>query len=102
MEQIQLSTELVPRDSPTDVNHIVPGGESAGYYVYIWAEQLDADGFEAFKEKGLFDKATATAFRRNILEKYGTGDLMSQYKAFRGAEPKIEPLLKRRGLFPEP
>ena len=102
MSKIQLIPEIVPRYRTTYFNHIFNGGYSAGYYVYIWAEQLDADGFEAFKEKGLFDKATATAFRRNILEKYGTGDLMSQYKAFRGAEPKIEPLLKRRGLFPEP
>jgi peptidyl-dipeptidase Dcp len=62
---------------------------------------LDADAFEAFKEKGLFDKATAQSFRENVLEKYGTLDLMTQYKTFRGAEPTIEPLLKRRGLTAE-
>jgi peptidyl-dipeptidase Dcp len=98
MSAIGLIPEIVPRYRSTYFNHIFNGGYSAGYYVYIWAEQLDADAFEAFKEKGLFDRATAQSFRKNILEKYGTLDLMTQYKAFRGAEPKIEPLLKRRGL----
>jgi peptidyl-dipeptidase Dcp len=100
MDSIGLIPEITPRYRSTYFSHIFNGGYSAGYYVYIWAAQLDADAFEAFKEKGLFDRATATSFRKNILEKYGTGDLMSQYKAFRGAEPKIEPLLKRRGLLP--
>jgi peptidyl-dipeptidase Dcp len=94
-----LIPEITPRYRSTYFNHIFNGGYSAGYYVYIWAAQLDADAFEAFKEKSLFDKATALSFRTNILEKYGTGDLMAQYVAFRGAEPKIEPLLKRRGLL---
>jgi peptidyl-dipeptidase Dcp len=94
-----LIPEITPRYRSTYFNHIFNGGYSAGYYVYIWAAQLDADAFEAFKEKGLFDRATALSFRKNILEKYGTGDLMAQYVAFRGAEPKIEPLLKRRGLL---
>ncbi len=98
MAAINLIPEIVPRYRSTYFNHIFSGGYSAGYYVYIWAEQLDADAFEAFKEKGLFDKATAQSFRKNILEKYGALDLMTQYKIFRGAEPMIEPLLKRRGL----
>ena len=99
MAGIGLIPEITPRYRSTYFNHIFNGGYSAGYYVYIWAEQLDADAFEAFKEKGLFDKTTALAFRRNVLEKYGALDLMSQYVAFRGAQPKIEPLLKRRGLL---
>jgi len=99
MDSIHLIPEIVPRYRSTYFNHIFNGGYSAGYYVYIWAEQLDADAYEAFKEKGLFDKATALSFRKNILEKYGTLDLMTQYIAFRGAEPRIEPLLKRRGLM---
>jgi peptidyl-dipeptidase Dcp len=99
MTGIGLIPEITPRYRSTYFNHIFNGGYSAGYYVYIWAEQLDADAFEAFKEKGLFDKATALSFRKNILEKYGALDLMTQYIAFRGAEPKIEPLLKRRGLL---
>ncbi len=99
MAGIGLIPEITPRYRSTYFNHIFNGGYSAGYYVYIWAEQLDADAFEAFKEKGLFDKATALAFRKNVLEKYGALDLMTQYVAFRGAQPKIEPLLKRRGLL---
>ena len=98
MSGIGLIPEITPRYRSTYFNHIFNGGYSAGYYVYIWAEQLDADAFEAFKEKGLFDKAMAQSFRKNVLEKYGALDLMTQYKAFRGAEPTIEPLLKRRGL----
>ncbi len=99
MAKIGLIPEIVPRYRSTYFNHIFNGGYSAGYYVYYWAEQLDADAFEAFKEKGLFDKATALAFRKNVLEKYGALDLMTQYIAFRGAAPSIEPLLRRRGLM---
>jgi peptidyl-dipeptidase Dcp len=99
MAAIGLIPEITPRYRSTYFNHIFNGGYSAGYYVYIWAEQLDADAFEAFKEKGLFDKATALSFRTNVLEKYGALELMPQYVAFRGAEPKIEALLKRRGLM---
>jgi peptidyl-dipeptidase Dcp len=99
MNGIGLIPEITPRYRSTYFNHIFNGGYSAGYYVYIWAEQLDADAFEAFKEKGLFDKATALSFRKNVLETYGARELMPQYVAFRGAEPRIEPLLKRRGLM---
>ena len=63
-----------------------------------WAEVLDADAFAAFKEKGLFDQETAQSFRKNILERGGTADAMDLWKAFRGREPDVEPLLKRRGL----
>jgi peptidyl-dipeptidase Dcp len=102
LSDIRLMPEIVSRYRSTYFNHIFNGGYSAGYYVYVWAEQLDADAFEAFKEKGLFDKGTAQSFRQNILEKFGTVDLMSQYIKFRGAEPRIEPLLKRRGLTNQP
>jgi peptidyl-dipeptidase Dcp len=102
LSDIRLIPEIVSRYRSTYFNHIFNGGYSAGYYVYVWAEQLDADAFEAFKEKGLFDKSTAQSFRQNILEKFGTVDLMSQYIKFRGAEPRIEPLLKRRGLTHQP
>jgi peptidyl-dipeptidase Dcp len=60
---------------------------------------LDNDAFEAFKEKGVFDRTTAESFRRNILEKDGTMDAMQMYVNFRGHEPQIEPLLKNRGLI---
>ncbi|TDG11888.1 M3 family peptidase [Seongchinamella unica] len=71
---------------------------SAGYYVYIWAEVLDADGFEAFKENGLFDQETARAFRSNILERGGSEDPMTLYRRFRGRDPEVKALLKNRGL----
>ena len=74
------------------------GGYASGYYGYIWAEVLDADAFAAFQEKGLFDRETATSFRKNILERGGTADAIDLWKAFRGREPDVEPLLKRRGL----
>lgn len=98
MNRIGLISEIAPRYRSTYFRHIFASGYSAGYYSYIWAGVLDADAFEAFKETSLYDKETATAFRTNILEKGGTGDAMEMYKAFRGSEPKIEPLLQRRGL----
>ena len=91
---------IVPRYRSTYFNHMI-GGYAAGYYNYIWAEVLDKDAYEAFKEKGIFDPATAKSFRENILEKFGTEDTLTLYKRFRGAEPRIEPLLKGRGLLPE-
>lgn len=97
--EIGLIPEIVVRYRSTYFNHIFSGGYSSGYYSYIWAEVLDADAFEAFKETSLFDEATATAFRKNILEKGGTEDPMKLYVRFRGAEPKIDALLKRRDLI---
>jgi peptidyl-dipeptidase Dcp len=80
--------------------HVFNGGYAAGYYSYLWCEVLDSDAFEAFKEKGIFDQATAASFRKNILERPGTGDLMEAWVRFRGREPIVEPLLTRRGLLP--
>ncbi len=99
LKKISLIPEIEARYQSTNFQHIFAGsGYSAGYYSYIWAAVLDADAFEAFKEKGIFDKATATAFRQNVLEKGGSEDVMELYKKFRGAEPKVDALLKRRGL----
>ncbi len=98
MEGIGLIPEIPPRYRSPFFSHIFSGGYSSGYYGYIWAEVLDADAFAAFQEKGLFDRATATSFRKNILERGGTADAMDLWKAFRGREPDVEPLLKRRGL----
>ncbi|MBN1131506.1 MAG: M3 family metallopeptidase [Bacteroidales bacterium] len=98
MNRIGLIEEIIPRYKSTYFQHIFSGGYSAGYYSYIWAEVLDADAYEAFKENGLFDRETALAFRKNILEKGGSDDPMKLYVAFRGQEPTIEPLLKNRGL----
>ena len=97
MDKLGLIPEIAPRYRATYFNHIL-SGYAAGYYSYLWAEVLDADAFEAFKEHGLFDKNTADSFRRNVLEKGGTEDPMVLYRTFRGAEPSLEPLLKNRGL----
>lgn len=98
MKNINLIDEIVPRYRSTYFSHIFSGDYSSGYYSYIWAEVLDADAFQAFKESGIFDHKTAAAYRTNILEAGGTEDPMVLYKRFRGAEPKIEPILERRGL----
>ncbi len=101
MSAVGLMGEIVPRYRSTYFNHIFAGGYSAGYYAYIWAGVLDSDAFEAFKEKGLFDRATAESFRHNVLARLGSQDAMECYKRFRGAEPSLEPLLRRRGLIAE-
>jgi len=91
--------EIVVRYRSTYFAHVFSGGYSSGYYSYIWAEVLDADAFAAFKETSLFDSETAIKFRENVLERGGTDDPMKLYKKFRGAEPKIEPMLQRKGLI---
>ncbi|MDZ7859350.1 MAG: M3 family metallopeptidase [Candidatus Krumholzibacteriota bacterium] len=98
LDRINLIPQIAPRYRSTYFRHIFSGGYSSGYYSYIWAEVLDADGFQAFKEKGLFDQETAGAFRKNVLAKGGSVKPMTLYKRFRGKEPSIEPLLKKRGL----
>jgi peptidyl-dipeptidase Dcp len=98
MTKIGLIPEIVVRYRSPYFRHIFAGGYSAGYYSYIWAEVLDSDAFQAFKETSLFDQKTAKAFRENILAKGGTEEPMVLYKRFRGAEPKIDALLEKRGL----
>jgi len=98
LNKIGLIPEIIVRYKSPYFNHIFSGGYSSGYYSYIWAEVLDADAFQAFKETSLFDQKTAQAFRENVLERGGTEDPMVLYKRFRGAEPTVEPLLKKRGL----
>ncbi len=99
MTKIRLPHEIVPRYRSTYFNHIWASGYSAGYYSYVWCQVLDADAFQAFKEKGnLFDKATATSFRKNVLEKGGSEDAMTLYKRFRGREPNADALLVRLGF----
>jgi peptidyl-dipeptidase Dcp len=99
MKRIGMIPEIVVRYRSTNFQHIFSGGYSAGYYSYIWSEVLDSDAFETFKERGLFDQKTALSFRKNILEKGGSEDPMILYKRFKGREPKVEPLLKKRGLI---
>lgn len=98
MNQIGLISSIVSRYKSTYFQHIFSGGYGAGYYSYTWAAVLDNDAFEAFREHGIFDQETATAFRINILEKGNTEECMKLYTAFRGHEPSIKPLLKNRGL----
>ncbi|MDR1667211.1 MAG: M3 family metallopeptidase [Bacteroidales bacterium] len=99
MDKLGLIRQIPPRYRTAYFNHTMGGGYTAGYYSYIWAEVLDADAFQAFVETGdIFDKATATSFRKEILEKGGIYDAMLMYFNFRGAEPQINALLENRGL----
>jgi len=98
LARMAIPQQIVPRYRSTYFQHIFAGGYSAGYYSYIWAEVLDADAFQAFKEKGIFDPTTATSFRMNILEKGYSEEPMTLYQRFRGRSPSVEPLLEKRGL----
>jgi len=99
MDKIGLIPEILPRYRSTYFSHIWGGGYAAGYYVYLWAEVLVADAYEAFKQSGdIFNKDLATKFRKYCLQESGDGEGMDQYRKFRGQDPAIEPLLKRRGL----
>jgi len=98
MDRIGLIDEILPRYRSTYFAHVFSGGYSAGYYVYIWAEVLDADAFAAFKESGeLFNPELAARFR-TLLTKSGSDEGMVVYRNFRGHDPSVEPLLERRGL----
>jgi peptidyl-dipeptidase Dcp len=99
MQKIGLLDQIPPRYRSTYFQHIFSGGYSAGYYSYIWSAVLDTDAFEVFKQKGLFDQESASSFRKNILERGGTDEPMNMYIKFRGAEPDIQPLLRKRGLL---
>jgi peptidyl-dipeptidase Dcp len=96
--KLGLIPEIVSRYRSTFFTHIM-GGYDAGYYSYTWSAVLDNDAFEAFREKGIFDKGTAESYRKNILEKDGTMDPLQMYVNFRGHEPQIEPLLRNKGLI---
>ena len=95
----QLYPDVKENCMSTSFSHIFQGGYSSGYYSYKWAEVLDADAFEAFQEKGIFDKEIATKFKENILSQGGTQKPMELYKKFRGKEPSVDALLKRAGLI---
>jgi peptidyl-dipeptidase Dcp len=102
MAKIGLIDAIIPRYRTTYFQHIFSGGYSSGYYSYIWSGVLDTDAFEAFKTTTLFNPEKAKLFRENVLEKGGTEDPMVLYKRFRGAEPSVEPLLRKRGLDRKP
>ena len=95
----QLYPDVKENAMSTSFSHIFQGGYSSGYYSYKWAEVLDADAFEYFQEKGIFNKEVATRFKENVLSKGGTEHPMILYKRFRGQEPKPEALLRRAGLL---
>jgi len=98
MKKIDLIPQIVTRYHSPYFRHIFASGYSAGYYSYTWAEVLDSDAFQAFKETDLFDQKTALAYRENILAAGGTEDPKVLYRRFRGRDPRIEPLLEKRGL----
>jgi peptidyl-dipeptidase Dcp len=99
MDKIGLIKEILPRYRSTYFAHIFNGGYPAGYYVYIWAAVLDADAFNAFRESGdIYNPELAAKFRKYCLAESGNDEGMIQYKKFRGQEPSVDPLLKRRGL----
>jgi oligopeptidase A len=98
-ESTKLYPDVAENCMSTSFSHIFQGGYSSGYYSYKWAEVLDADAFEYFQEKGIFNIEVATKFKDNILSKGGTEQPMELYKRFRGQEPKPDALLKRAGLI---
>lgn len=98
MKKIGLPNSIIPRHRANYFSHIFAGGYSAGYYSYIWSGVLDTDAFDQFKQTSLFNQEKAQSFRKNILERGGTEDPMELYKRFRGSEPSVEPLLRKRGL----
>ena len=101
MNHIGLIPEIIPRYRSTYFAHIFEGdGYSSGYYSYKWAEVIDADAYEAFRETGnIFNPEVASSFRKNVLSKGGTDDAMKLYVNFRGKEPDLKPLLRRNGLL---
>ncbi len=98
IKKMGLIPEIIVRYRSTYFSHIWSGGYATGYYGYIWAAILDSDCFASFKEHGLFDKATADAFKDKILSRGGTREAMDMFVDFKGAEPNIDPLLEKRGL----
>ncbi|MBQ4803420.1 M3 family metallopeptidase [Aquimarina sp. MMG015] len=98
-EGTSLYPDVAENCMSTSFSHIFQGGYSAGYYSYKWAEVLDADAFEYFREHGIFNKEIATKFKDHVLSQGGTENPMTLYKRFRGQEPKPEALLKRAGLI---
>ena len=97
-EEMGLVGEIIPRYRTTYFNHIFNSGYSAGYYSYLWAEVLDQDAWLKFKEDGVFNPETASLFRKTFLERGGTEEPMTLFRAFRGADPNPDALLQARGL----
>jgi peptidyl-dipeptidase Dcp len=94
--------EVPPRYRTTYFAHIWNGGYQAGYYAYLWAEVLDHDAYAWFTDHGGLTRANGQRFREMILSRGGSEDVATLYRAFRGRDPSVEPLLEQRGLKPEP
>ena len=92
--------QVPPRYHTTYFSHIWPGGYAAGYYAYLWSEVIDDDAWYWFKENGGMTRANGRRFREMILSRGGTQDAAALYRAFRGRDPKVEPLIEERGLKP--
>ena len=102
LDEVRAQVAVVPLPDfhrfQNSFSHIFAGGYAAGYYSYKWAEVLSADAFSRFEEEGIFNRDTGASFRRNILEAGGSQEPMELFVAFRGREPKIEPLLRHSGI----
>ena len=99
-KSVQLMPSVPETCMSVQFGHIMNGGYSAGYYSYKWAEVLDADAFEAFLERGLFDREVADDFRHKLLSRGGTVHPQQLYNDFRGHPATINALLKRDGILP--
>ena len=97
-QELGFIPEIEYRYRSTNFAHVFGGGYAVGYYAYLWAEVLDCDAFELFKEKGVFDPASAAAFK-NLFEMGGSKDPMREYRKFRGADANPDALLRARGLI---
>jgi len=98
MAEIGLIPEIVVRYRSPYFQHVFAGGYSSGYYSYLWSAVLDSDAFQAFMENGLYDRETATSLRENVLERGGSLEADVMFRRFRGRDPEIDPLLKKRGF----
>jgi len=102
-DEVAEKTRLLPKiensNTSCSFSHIFAGGYSAGYYSYKWAEVLEADAYELFKERGIFDRETASSFRNQILAKGNSERPMALYERFRGRRPDPDALLRRDGLI---
>ena len=97
-QEMGLPEQIIPRYRTTYFNHIFNSGYSAGYYSYLWAEVLDKDAFEYFKQQGIYNPEVARSFRENLMERGGSEEPMVLYVRFRGSEPDPGALLRARGL----
>ena len=101
--EVMSKTDVLPPIEGTNMScsfsHIFQGGYSAGYYSYKWAEVLDADAFEYFKQEGIFNQDVANKFKTHVLSAGGSEHPMTLYKRFRGQEPDVKALLRRAGLL---